>query len=523
MPSPGSFEGDHEQGRYCDSLVASAVAQSVRRQQPCTTSGPTPQKRSARQFLALLFALGTLKGGRSCQTNLDCSNHGTCEGYRAAAGRGASRTPAVPGTCACDLGYSGPACMTDSCARNGPCGNHGTCIRNAGASTCTCAAGYVGPTCATNACEPNPCRNQGICQPSVSTSGFTCSCRGYSGDICDTPNQCNTMMIENTVEGSTTCAGSTGEECSYTCADGFAATAGNSGHTACGVDGTFTHVECIGQQCSPYHIPFSDKASGIGCVGTTTQSCQVQCDQGYSLAGDGGNGNTAVACLPTGAFETTDCIPNTCQSYPIDHSVGDTVCTGHTTDVCEYACLPGFTDSGSGQTQCEPSGEFAGGECNPNPCAPYPIAHSDHSTNNPCTGAMDDVCSYICDAGYHLMPNDQASGSVTCLETARFEEATCMPKSCPSYFVTNADPPTTCDGTVTETCAFVCAQGCAKSSPPACPILRYVPNAYLSLAVALHSQICRGWGERRSGYYDPMPGSGQPTVRPRTSKPVSRR
>ena len=274
------------------------------------------------------------------------------------------------------------------------------------------------------------------------------------------------MTIENTVEGATTCTGSTGQECTYTCADGFDDShhGGNlePGRSTCGVDSTFANAVCTGRPCSTYTIQFSDKESGSGCIGSTSDSCQVQCNQGYSTSGDGGNQIAALTCLSSGTFEPTSCLPNTCNSYSIPHSIAGTDCTGQTTDTCDYGgCLPGFTDSGNGHTQCLPRGAFAVAACTPNPCAEFSIAHSDHSASSPCTGAMNDACTYVCDAGYHIMPDDQPGGSVACLASSQFEQAVCAPKNCPTYVVANTDPSETCDGTVTETCSFVCAQGYA--------------------------------------------------------------
>ncbi|XP_071484036.1 uncharacterized protein [Diadema antillarum] len=76
-----------------------------------------------------------------------------------------------------------------------PCKNGATCVDSTEPDRetflCLCAPGFVGYFCdredtGTGDCEPNPCLNDGLCDPiPFAISGFTCDCQhGFFGDRC---------------------------------------------------------------------------------------------------------------------------------------------------------------------------------------------------------------------------------------------------------------------------------------------------------------------------------------------------
>jgi len=119
----------------------------------------------------------------------DCSGHGICS----------QPSPNWPGECTCDNGYGGSACervaMYESlqscpldCSGNGLCLN-GLCACNVGftgpaCSDVSCPEGFSGPDCDLRTC-PNDCSGKGLCmqQECVCFSGFT-------GADCSLPDQC---------------------------------------------------------------------------------------------------------------------------------------------------------------------------------------------------------------------------------------------------------------------------------------------------------------------------------------------
>ncbi|XP_072172930.1 uncharacterized protein [Diadema setosum] len=116
----------------------------------------------------------------------------------------------VPFVCLCQPPYGGTYCETviqqpssttaaprataELCTSE-PCRNGATCVDSTepdrATFLCLCAPGFVGYFCdredtGTGDCEPNPCLNDGLCDPTpFAISGFTCDCQhGFFGDRC---------------------------------------------------------------------------------------------------------------------------------------------------------------------------------------------------------------------------------------------------------------------------------------------------------------------------------------------------
>jgi len=116
-----------------------------------------------------------------CMKAAGCQ-HGDCQ--RVNPNDSSSRK--IPGTCVCDVGYSGPLCDQLQC-RNAAddaiidCGEHGVCLEGLlpnGKNGCACEAGWQGEKC--DHCVPYwDCPNKNVVDPS-----------DPNGIACKEPNQC---------------------------------------------------------------------------------------------------------------------------------------------------------------------------------------------------------------------------------------------------------------------------------------------------------------------------------------------
>ena len=145
----------------------------------------------------------------------------------------------------------------------------------------------------------------------------------------------------------TDCAGSTGETCEYTCNDGY--TEGPDPHR-CGTNGVFEGGRCDADACTAGNQVEHARAS---CAGTTGSVCDFECQEGYSATGNHVCGADHV--FSGGACEANECTLGTSISG------SRTECRGVTGDECSYDCDAGY--EASGIHVCMPSGRFVGGSC----------------------------------------------------------------------------------------------------------------------------------------------------------------
>lgn len=81
-----------------------------------------------------------------------------------------------------------------------PCRNDASCkLIHAGHFRCECEKGYFGDLCQfTDRCYKNPCKHNGTCSLSNSTSEFLCKCGGgYEGDVCEKEIPCFKNYCQN--------------------------------------------------------------------------------------------------------------------------------------------------------------------------------------------------------------------------------------------------------------------------------------------------------------------------------------
>lgn len=309
--------------------------------------------------------------------------------------------------CGLDGVFRGGSCTPNPCLRGNAVNNSNTTCSGSTADKCIylCDEGYTGS--GWHICRPDGAFRGGSCDPNPCTSGLT---------------------LESSP---TTCAGNTGDECNYTCADGYAV----NGTHECQPDGSFSGGDCAPEPCTEGNM--LDHAVAP-CEGGTDSVCDYECEPGWSVS-------TPHRCLANHTYIGGKCTINTCRtSFPSD---SPTQCRGETGDVCLFSCFSGYDPVGT--HVCLPSGEFGGGECVGQPCS-----YGTTLSNSPSVcagGAGDPPCNYTCNTGY------TPSGLHICGRSGRFDGGRCEPNACADYDVPFS--PTACTGATTDVCEYTCDTG----------------------------------------------------------------
>ena len=155
----------------------------------------------------------------------------------------------------------------------------------------------------------------------------------------------------------------------FQCAPGYSLLNNISKITCNIADGTWpTHPSCEVNECIPTEVPFSNHKIANSVNGTTGQSVEITCDEGYT--GDqtlsGNNTGGYAVCGTDGTFSTVTCRPNPCRAITVPYSTdyspqSDYEIEGHTGDVVNVTC-DDFSEGG-GETICQPDGTFSHVEC----------------------------------------------------------------------------------------------------------------------------------------------------------------
>ena len=301
-----------------------------------------------------------------------------------------------------------------------------------------------------------------------------CGLEAFEGGFC-APNDCiEGYSIEHS---DVVCTGFLGEECVYTCEEGYTVT----GRHVCGKNRAFTGGSCTPNTCTnETSIPHSPTT----CTSRTGDVCNYVCDLGYFATG-------THVCGANGALSGGACMPSSCANG-LTIANSPVSCTGATGTNCLYTCNPGYA---VGQPHiCGADNTFRGGSCSPRRCTSgLRLPHSP----TPCNGTTGDVCSYTCEPGYtvtgvHECNTAQffAGGRCECVPTAPVSFARVLawltgrclhrPNECvvgltiPNARRTEMQADgsfTTCRGTVGSQCVYECNSGYIPQGRHECDVV----------------------------------------------------
>ena len=122
---------------------------------------------------------------------------------------------------------------------------------------------------------------------------------GFTGGSC-VASACKDSVLAHS---STTCAGYTGDSCTFRCLAGFEA----AGARVCNASGAFTGGACEGVKC---FNGLRLQHSNTTCDGGSGDVCAYNCDAGYSAAG-------THRCKINGWFDGGSCARNRCADSAI--------------------------------------------------------------------------------------------------------------------------------------------------------------------------------------------------------------
>uniref|UniRef100_H3C6N9 Pappalysin 2 n=1 Tax=Tetraodon nigroviridis TaxID=99883 RepID=H3C6N9_TETNG len=226
--------------------------------------------------------------------------------------------------------------------------------------------------------------------------------------------------------------------------------------TGCASEGGLSHnyISCLHQQpcqtddCSPPQLQHAT----VRCSGQGEESrCSVQCHHGYSIASRSGRTapprqrQTHLKCLHGSWDQTVSCQPTDCglpdPSY-VYHAVFS--CPQGTTfgKQCSFTCRPpAILQGDSDRLVCLEDGlwSFPEAYCKIE-CAEVPSIPSARLLTADCLTSGHDigsVCRYKCNPGFYVTGSlknktPRKHFRLACLESGRWEEASCEAVSCPA-------------------------------------------------------------------------------------------
>ena len=345
-------------------------------------------------------------------------------------------------------------------------------------------------------------------------SEFFCGADGvWTGELTCTAEPCRKHAnIANSDKSRSKCVGSVGDECVYTCDDGFS----HRGPHVCGANTHWDGGGCDATACPEGStVANSNRDARNPCAGTVGQACSYVCNDGYV------KGRHHV-CTADGAFRGGSCEAVSCPAIgSVEHAVSSCNATqaGQFGDRCTSHCAPGFAPphteytriceddgtwlgeslqcvdvdecidmsayiestlgaDGSAMTHpCHPHepcintvGSFQCGECEegyhgdgdggclPNEClAGATILHSDRTDLNPCTGVFGQSCVFQCDDGYVRAQSEHVCGA-----HGSFEGGSCVAEDCTLGLTignSNRDEEHQCSGMTGDMCEYICVDG----------------------------------------------------------------
>ena len=146
------------------------------------------------------------------------------------------------------------------------------------ASNCTGRTKYEGK-CEVTCHEGFSCHTCAIANETKAT--FKCAATGeWRGRLNCTANLCsvNDAIPNSQYHGvDSPCRTATGELCDYECKEGF----DRLGNHTCYANGTMAGGGCVGRPCTSQTVRFSDRDSDSPCTGITGDECHFTCEDGY--------------------------------------------------------------------------------------------------------------------------------------------------------------------------------------------------------------------------------------------------
>jgi len=291
--------------------------------------------------------------------------------------------------------------------------------------TVTCDAGYASAGASTGTA---------MCQPSGMFTAVTCAV-----------NSCTPIYVVNSNYATESINGTTAQSVIVTCDAGYAP----GGTATCLTTGQFSAVTCIASACKPSAVANSDRAAVGSIQGTTTQTVEVICDEGYS-------GGGVVVCQKDGTFSKVTCAPDSCTPTQVPFSTsysGANSITGTVGQTVTVTCNQGY--SGGGEATCSAQGVFNPISCSASACTPVMIANSNFE-RVAATGTTAQVLQVICNPGY------RGGGAITCKQSGSFSVVdVCRPIECAATAVPNSNFENTgsLSGRVGDVITVTCRRG----------------------------------------------------------------
>ncbi|XP_062252348.1 P-selectin isoform X3 [Platichthys flesus] len=298
----------------------------------------------------------------------------------------------------------GTVCYSASCTQDS-CSAHAECVETVGNHTCQCHPGFHGPRCEEAIeCKPLLDPEQGSHQ---------CFC----------PYGCNRFN----------------SSCSFHCELGFhlvgvpqllCQTSGHWNHRVplCQVEQcpVLNHTNSSGGRMNCSH-PIADYSYN--------STCEVRCDEGYELSGDG-----HIRCDHTGQWTASvpECTVVQCNSLDVPPHAS-IQCQGPLGEysygsICTVQCEEGFELIGTNKTKCSSQGDWSHALplCQAKRCIPpNPPSHGSISCSDP-NGSFrfGSRCTSTCDEGFLL--NGTSSAECTSLGSWNADIPRCPARTCPT-------------------------------------------------------------------------------------------
>nr|XP_043899235.1 P-selectin [Solea senegalensis] len=286
----------------------------------------------------------------------------------------------------------GTVCYSASCKQDS-CSVHADCVETVGNYTCRCHPGFLGPRCEEAiSCKPllDPEHGFHNCFHSYGSHHFNSSCHfrcelgfhlvGASKMLCQTtglwdhraplcqPEQCPVLNHTDSIGGSVNCSHpvapySYNSTCEIRCDEGYELS--GQGWTRCDHTGQWTASApaCTIKKCNPIFFPVN---GNVTCVHTLEPysfgtQCNFTCQEGYYMSGD----NT-LTCLASGEWSkpTPTCTVVKCGSLVAPPNAASVQCQGPLGEysygsTCIVQCEEGFDLIGTNVTQCFSHGNWS--------------------------------------------------------------------------------------------------------------------------------------------------------------------